>query len=71
MGGLFKSSPKPKPPPPAPLPPPVDDTALEEERKRKLTADAQQRGGRAATILTEPGTGGQPLGSSGQTKLGG
>lgn len=58
MGGMFKSAPKPKPvPTPMPLPP-VQDDAAEAERKRKLTLEAQQRGGRSATILTEPGTGG-------------
>lgn len=74
MGGLFKSAPAPKPKPiqtPMPLPPAVDDAAAEAERKRLLTAQAQQRGGRSATILTEPGTGGALQSGAGSGKLGG
>ena len=70
MGGLFQGPPKPKPiVTPMPLPPPVGDTAAEAERKRQLTQAAQQRGGRSATILTDPGTGGAV--SADTIKLGG
>ena len=72
MGNLFQSPPKPKPiAAPMPLPPPVNDAAAEAERKRQLTIQAQQRGGRAATILTEPGTGGALQAGTGNAKLGG
>lgn len=71
MANLFQGPPKPKPiAAPMPLPPAVEDTAAEAERKRQLTAQAQQRGGRAATILTDPGTGGA-LPSAAGNKLGG
>lgn len=54
MGGLFKKPDIPKPEPPARMPDEEDPAVIEARRKR--AAEAQRRGGRASTILSDVGT---------------
>lgn len=55
MGSLFSKPKVPAVPPPAPMPT-VGDEAVQRARKNAVAA-AQQRGGRASTILTDTANG--------------
>lgn len=73
IGGLVKSlfgggdEPETQPAPPAPKPEPVkvmpvpDDAAVKNARRRSIVAN-QKRRGRASTVLSEAGGGGETLG---------
>ena len=68
MGGSPRRAKMPPAPPPAPTPEPLDDEALQKERAQRR--QRLKSSGRAGTILTEGGLGGEPnIGR--QTLLGG
>ena len=53
MGGMISGPKAPPPPPPPPPPIPVQDVSATADAKRKAVAQQQQRGGVAATTLSD------------------